>query len=159
MLLIACVLWAWRVILVSSGEQSLPSHKLVSVWPPQYCPAGYPLAGHEMALTFSPPRTLALIFSRLPSGKPSHLILHKESRGKCSQTPLTQIYHPRCIYLLSISAFTPVTKERACLCSCEAVFLVYSRNLFRLVFLILTQLTHCLSAHKLHRLYAFSIKE
>lgn len=144
MLLIACVLWVWRVILVSSGKQSLHSRKLISVWPSQYCPADYPLAGHAMALTLSSPRTLALIFSRLLSGKPSHLILHKESRGKCSQTPLTQIYHPRCIYLLSISAFTPVTKERVCLCSCEAVFLVYSRNLFRLVFLILTQLTHYL---------------
>lgn len=152
MLLIACVLWVWAVVLVSSGEQSLHSHKLIPVWPPQYCPAGYPLAGHEMALTLSPPRTLALIFSRLPSGKPSYLILHKESRGKCSQRPLTQIYHPRYIYLLSVSVFTPVTKERVYLCSCEAVFLFYSRNLFRLVFLILTQRAHCLSAHKLQTL-------
>lgn len=118
----------------------------------------HPLAAHEVALTLSPPRTLTLV-SRLPSGKPSHLILHKESRGKCSQTPLTQIYHPRCIYLLSISAFTSVTKERGCLYSCEAVFLIYSKNLFRLVLLILTSLTPCLSAHKLHTLYILGIKE
>ena len=151
-----CEQWSWaavgsRVSTATNLSQFDPLSTVQRATPP--------LAGHEVALTFSPPRTPTLIFSRLPSGKPSHLILHEGSRGKCSRTPLTQIYHPPCIYLLSISAFTSVTKERGCLYSCEAVFLIYLRNLFRLVFLILTSLTHCLSDHKLHRLYILGIKE
>ena len=116
-----------------------------------------PLVVHEMTLTLSPPGTLTLIFSRPPPGRWSHLILQKESRDKYTQTPLTQIYQLQCICSPS-SAFTPVTKERASSCFCEAVFLIYSSTLFRPVFLIVTEQTYCISAYKLHSIYALGKK-